>query len=233
MPHPDVHNREPLAYIYLAAFVAAFTAIAYELVLASYATFLLGATIFQYSFILSLMMASMGTGALLTQKIKFPVRETFLAVELLLAVVAAIALPVLYYVFAADWPAQFFMGAFVVAMGLMIGTEIPLLNEITSGQLSRILFFDYLGGFLGGLLFPVFLVQRLGLFRVSAILAVLNALVAVILLLVMRGRIRRYSAWATACVAILIVTVMYCAQADVVRQMMEFKLFAIKPYEQP
>lgn len=223
---------EPIGFIYLAAFVAAFSAVAYELVLASYATFLLGATIFQYSFILSLMMASMGTGALLTHRIKFPVRETFLAVELLLSLIAAAALPILYYVFAADLPAHFFMGSFVVVMGAMIGMEIPLLNQITQSDtngLSRILFFDYLGGFLGGLVFPVFLVQRLGLFRVSALLAVLNAVVAVVLLFPFRKSLERFPLWAGACAVMLVFSIFYFVEADHLRQVMELKLYSIKP----
>ncbi len=219
------------SFVYFAAFIAAFTAVAYELMLASYATFLLGATIFQYSLVISLMMASMGLGSLLTHRNRIPIGDAFIAVELVLAAVAAFALPILYYVFAAGLPARFAMGSFVVVMGTMIGMEIPLLNSLgpTDKWLPRILFFDYLGGFLGGLIFPIVLVPRLGLFRVAAVLSFLNAAVAVALCLPLRARLgRRFAGWAAASLVMLVLATAALFYADTIRQAMESRLFSIK-----
>jgi predicted membrane-bound spermidine synthase len=57
--------------------------------------------------------------------------------------------------------------------------EIPLLSGLTQSQqsLTKILFFDYLGGFLGGILFPIVLFPYFGFFQIAAGLGLLNGLI--------------------------------------------------------
>ena len=57
-------------YLYFCAGLVAFTCVAYELLLGSYATFLMGASIFQYSLVISLMMLNMGIGAFVTKRLE-------------------------------------------------------------------------------------------------------------------------------------------------------------------
>lgn len=214
-----------------AAFVAAFSGVAYELLLASYASFLLGATVFQYSLIVSLMMASMGFGALLTHRNRLPIIPAFLGAELVLVVLASLALPTLYWFFAKGWPPHAPLFLLVIAMGAVIGMEIPLLNQLARSPkaLSRILFYDYLGGFLGGLAFPIWLVPKLGLFRVSAVLALLNAVVAVTLLFQFRDRLKkRFLPWAVASIFCLALAVTALVTAEPLRRSMEKTFFDIR-----
>jgi spermidine synthase len=178
--HPHL-NRAARAVVYAAAALAAFSAVAYELLLASYATFLMGATLFQYSIVISLMMASMGVGALLTHNLsQGQACRVFFWIEIALAVLASIAIPLLYTLFALEWAPQVAVISLVLAMGVALGMEVPLLGVLLPGDkgLTRILFFDYLGGFAGGVLFPIYLLPQLGFFRLAAALAVLNACIA-------------------------------------------------------
>jgi spermidine synthase len=217
-------------FLYLSSFLAAASAIAYELLLASYASFLMGATIFQYSLVLSLMMASMGLGALLTRAFRGKAALAFWSVETALAWIGCLAVPLLYYVFAKQWFTQGTMLFFVVIIGLGIGMEIPLLNELTEDRegLPHILFFDYLGGFAGGILFPLLFLPRLGFFRVAALLSVLNAVLA----LYFAWRFRAKLPWwkflnATAILTVLF-SVVYLFSAESIRRSMERGLFHIQ-----
>lgn len=224
-------SRTSTQMLFGAAFVAAFSGVAYELLLASYASFLLGATVFQYSLIVALMMASMGLGALVTHRNRLPIIPAFLGAELLLVVLASGALPLLYWFFAKGWPPHAPLFVLVLGMGGVIGMEIPLLNQLARSPkaLSRILFYDYLGGFLGGLAFPLWLVPKLGLFRVSALLALLNAVVAIALLYQFRDRLKRgFLPWAIASGLCLALAAGALASAETLRRSMEKTFFDIR-----
>jgi len=227
-PVPD--SSFPAPWAYSSALIAAFSGVAYELLLANYATYLLGATIFQYSLVISLMMASMGVGALLMHRWRYPGLETFLGVEITLAVLAAVALPILYRVFAAGIDPRAVIGIFVVGMGVCIGMEIPLLNQMNQSKvwLPRILFFDYLGGFLGGVLFPLVLAPNLGLFRVAGLMSVCNSLLAVCVAWRFRGVLKGAHFWLAGTVLTLIATGAFLWQAETIRTLMELHLFQVR-----
>ena len=216
---------------YLIALLVAYSCVAYELLLASYASFMMGASIFQYSLVISLMMLSMGLGALTTHRIKSRIFETFLSVEILLALLASIAIPILYFVFCQDFYAKPILLAFVLLLGLGIGMEIPLLNSINSSdfRLSRILFFDYLGGFLGGITFPIFLLPTWGFFRVGALLGVINAFVALIFYTTFSNRFKTQGKyWRYALAFLFILTLLSTVIAEHLRTWMEYKFAKIR-----
>lgn len=168
-----------LYFLYFCAGVVAFSCVAYELLLGSYATFLMGASIFQYSLVISLMMFSMGLGALVTKKFTGNSYLYFLYVELILAWVALLAVPTMYIVFSNNFAPSLVLIFFVLLIGIGIGMEIPLISEIiqSPAKLPTILFYDYLGGFLGGIAFPLLLFPKLGFFPIGSLLALINACV--------------------------------------------------------
>ena len=73
----------------------------------------------------------------------------------------------------------------VIAVGVLVGLEIPLLLRILKDKLefkdlvSQVLTFDYLGALAVSLLFPLILAPRLGLVRTCFLFGILNVLVAV------------------------------------------------------
>src|SRR5436190_428378 len=70
---------------------------------------------------------------------------------------------------------------FSLVIGILIGLEIPILMRILKDELdfkklvARVLALDYVGALVGSLLFPIFLVPKLGLTRTSLIFGMLNA----------------------------------------------------------
>ena len=73
---------------------------------------------------------------------------------------------------------------FVIAIGTLVGLELPLLMRILRAQVdfkdlvSHVLTFDYAGALFASLLFPLVLVPRLGLMRTSLCVGLRNAAVA-------------------------------------------------------
>ncbi len=72
----------------------------------------------------------------------------------------------------------------VAVVGTLVGLEIPLLLRVLKDQyefkdlIARVLTVDYLGALVASLLFPIFLVPRLGIVRTGLLFGLLNALVA-------------------------------------------------------
>src|SRR5215471_4341082 len=64
-----------------------------------------------------------------------------------------------------------------LGVALLGGASAPLLFFGFSDLVSRVLAFDYIGALLASLLFPLFLIPRLGLVRTSLAFGILNALV--------------------------------------------------------
>ena len=72
----------------------------------------------------------------------------------------------------------------MIAIGILVGLEIPLLMRILEGKfkfrdlISHVLTFDYLGALLASLAFPLWLVPKLGLVRAAILFGIINAAVA-------------------------------------------------------
>ena len=72
----------------------------------------------------------------------------------------------------------------VIAIGILVGLEIPLLMRILEGRfrfrdlVSHVLTFDYLGALAASIAFPLWLVPKLGLVRAAILFGMINALVA-------------------------------------------------------
>ncbi len=169
-------------FILAAALVVSFSGVAYELLLATYATYLWGGSIFQYSLVFSSMMLSMGVGSWLSDRGKASPGVRFVVIECFLAALGVVCLPLLYTAYWKGFAPLFFTFGFSLAFGFLVGVEIPLLNRWLGREkkISELLSVDFAGGFLGGILFPLFLVPHLGLFRVAALVALLNAMVALL-----------------------------------------------------
>lgn len=217
-------------YLYLCAGIVAFTCVAYELLLGSYATFLMGASVFQYSLVISLMMLSMGIGAFIAKPLSKNHFETFLAVETILSWSAILAVPLMYLSFSLNLAPSKVLIFFVLILGSGIGMEIPLLSELTQSQqsLTKILFFDYLGGFLGGILFPIMLFPHFGFFQIAAGLGLLNGLIGLSFFWSFREKMtRKRIFWAvlTGLTGLACLTEMIFAEK--IRTVMESYFFAI------
>lgn len=225
-------DRWKYFYLYSCAVLVAFICVAYELLLASYATFLMGASIFQYSLVISLMMFSMGLGALIAKPISKNNFETFLAVELILAWCAIIAVPLMYLSFCLNFAPTKTLIFFVFILGLGIGMEVPLLSEIarTGNSLSYILFSDYLGGFIGGIVFPILLFPHFGFFQVGSFLGLLSGLISVSFVLVFGSQINsRKPVWFFLALMTLTFCLTELFYAEQIRTLMEKHFFGISP----
>lgn len=174
-------NRAPLWLLYLNVLVIATCGLVYELVAGTLASYLLGDSVTQFSFVIGVYLSALGAGAWVSQYIETRLARVFIEIELALALIGGFSTPLLFLAFPSlDWFHVLLFGS-VILIGILVGLELPLLMRILQEHLefseliSRVLAFDYLGALFASLLFPILLVPQLGLTRTALLFGLLNA----------------------------------------------------------
>ncbi|MCL4535801.1 MAG: polyamine aminopropyltransferase [Bacteroidetes bacterium] len=185
-------RTRPLPLLF-SVFVIAACGIVYELMIATVSSYLLGDSIYQFSVTIGLFLTSMGIGSYLSRGLRRDLLLTFIAVELLLGAIGGSSALLLYYVFgAARTVYQPTMYLVIAAIGILMGLEIPILTRLLSGRfvlrvnIANVLSFDYLGGLIGSLAFPLILLPYLGLIRTALVVGMLNVGIAAVVLVAHR-----------------------------------------------
>src|SRR5205085_4130221 len=157
----------------------------------------------------------------------------FVDVELGVAVLGGASAPLLFLSFAHLSFFHVVLYADVCLICVLVGLEIPLLMRILKDHLdfkelvARVLAFDYVGALIATLLFPIFLVPKLGLVRTSLLFGLLNAGVGLWATWLMRpligGSVTRLRA--QACVVLALLAIAF-VKADALTSLAEDGMFA-------
>ncbi|MGW3357946.1 polyamine aminopropyltransferase [Streptomyces bungoensis] len=164
--------------VLVCVFVCAACGLVYELELVAFASYLMGDSVTQASVVLSVMVFAMGIGSLGAKRLRRHAAVGFGAIETALALVGGCSAMSLYAVFAwtggwggvwADGP-RCLLVAFSLAIGLLVGAEVPLLMELiqrirrqdAGGAVADLFAADYVGALVGGLAFPFLLLPFFG-----------------------------------------------------------------------
>ena len=213
---PISTRRSTTALGILAAtmFVTGFTGFVFECILSTVATYVLGNSVEQFSITIGLMLACMGLGSFAQQYVKSarPVLP-FVGVELLLVTLGSFAPVAMYAAFGFfEHHFQLIQYAIAGAIGLLIGSEIPFATRINEdfrgvplpNNLASIFLWDYLGGFIGAIIFAKLLMPRVPLTEMSFLLGA--AMLAIALLnyvyFMDTRRIAHYGVFAVVAVAL-------------------------------
>ncbi len=172
-------KRTPL--LFLNVIIIATCGLIYELLAGTLSSYVLGDSITQFSLIIGIYLFAMGVGSYLSRFIDKNVAEKFIDIELAVAVIGGFSAPLLFLTFAYISYFGIILYTTVFIIGTLVGLEIPLLMRILKDELdfkelvSRVLALDYVGALVASLLFPLFLVPKLGLNRTSLLFGMLNA----------------------------------------------------------
>jgi spermidine synthase len=188
-------NRTPI--LFLNVLVIAACGLVYELLAGTVASYVIGDSVTQFSLIIGIYLSALGVGAWLSRFIDHDLAARFVEVELGVALIGGLSAPLLFFGFARlEW-FQLFLFLVVFVIGVLVGLELPLLMRILREELdfkelvSRILSFDYIGSLVAAVLFPLFLVPRMGLVRTSILFGLLNGGVGLYGTFLMAPLIRR------------------------------------------
>lgn len=206
--------------------IVGFCTIIYELLIGAVSSYFLGDSIKQFSIVIGLSMTSMGIGTLISRFITKHLISIFAGVEILLAIIGGLSVPILYFAYMSETFYYPIMCLTILAIGTLIGLEIPILTRIMETyydlkhNISNVLSLDYLGSFAATLIFPFVMVPFLGLFNTSVATGMLNLIVGVINLywfqnrLLKRQKMKLYISSAVVCIGLI---VMFIQSVNVVK----------------
>jgi spermidine synthase len=151
--------------------------------MAAVASYVLGDSVTQFSLVIGVYLSALGIGAYLSRFIERRLELVFVDVELATALLGGLSAPGLFLAFGFTNAFGLILYSTVLAVGVLVGLELPLLMRILQHRLAfkelvaRALTFDYAGALVGSLAFSLVLVPLLGLVHASLACGLLNAIV--------------------------------------------------------
>src|ERR1044071_7827434 len=167
--------------LFLNVLIIATCGLVYELLAGTLASYVLGDDVMQFSLIIGIYLFALGVGAWVSRFVETVLARRFIEVELGVALLGGASAPLLFLSFARLSYFHIVLYGVVLAVGVLVGLELPLLMRILKDNLdfkdlvSRVLTFDYVGALVASILFPLFFVPKMGLVRTSLMFGLLNA----------------------------------------------------------
>lgn len=176
--------------LYLLTFIVAFCSIVYELILGQALSLFLGNTILRFSVTIGIYMFAMGVGAMIVEgKVIKQKIASFMFVETLLVVIGGFSTIFLFFahsILGAGILFLIFALFLIFVIGVLTGFEIPLLIELSVSEKkgdnedSKILGIDYLGAFVGSLVFALVFYPKFGLLQTTFFVGFLNCISGIV-----------------------------------------------------
>lgn len=205
-----------LYLLYGITFTVACCSLLYEMILAQSLATTTGQTILSYNITIGVYIFSMGLGSFLSEKLlKNKERNvlTFTKLEMTLTLIGFFT-PVLivsvdaffhylnlinilsYHHFVTKILISSFNYFLITVIGVLTGIELPLLAKMADtnddqGENLKILSIDYIGSFVGALIFPFLLIPYLNLFSISSLTSFFNLIAAIITLFLFKNEIAK------------------------------------------
>lgn len=188
--------------------------IIYEVLISSVSSYLVGDSIKQFSITIGLYMSAMGIGSYLSRYLKKNLFDWFVFVEIGVGIVGGFTSLILFISYVHIEAYMLVMYIQIIAIGILVGLEIPLLTRIIEENnpnlritLSTLFSFDYIGGLIGSIAFPLLLLPQLGYFTTSFLTGLLNIIVALIIVSQYRHQIKRFKMFSTIAITSLVVMI--------------------------
>lgn len=202
--------------IYYASGIVSICGIIFEVLFGALGSYILGDGVKQYTLTISLFLTGMGVGAYISEKVTKHLIASFIWIEYGIGIVGGFSAMLLFGVTAylPDGTDALFLYGVTLLVGTLTGVELPILirkaNEIgvsLQKSAAKVLFSDYAGGLIGGLLFLFLLRPYFGLVKTSFIVAMINVAVALWVVFQFRHELKRFGLHAAAGMLFLLVLI--------------------------
>jgi len=211
-----IPDQKQIAVLFISILIVALCGIAYELIIGTVSSYLLGNSVYQFSLTIGLFMFAMGIGSFISRLVVKNLITSFVIVELLISVAGGISSLLLFIVF--PYVTALYLAvmySLIIIIGILVGLEIPILTRILSRKenlkdsIANVLTLDYVGALAGSILFPLFLLPHLGLIRSSFAIGLINSATALVNIIYFRKHFKRpFLAGGICCFAIMMLIVM-------------------------
>lgn len=220
-----------LVVLLLSILLVALCGIVYELIIGTVSSYLLGNSVYQFSITIGLFMFAMGVGAYVSKLFTRDLLAAFVGIEIAISLVGGISSLALFLVFPYFYFYKPVMFTLIIAIGVLVGLEIPILTRIISRtqslrlSIAHVLSLDYVGALIGSVAFPLLFLPHLGLFRSSFVIGLINILVALVNVHAFRNNLKRPVLAGLVSATIAVVLVVFTVMASYVTGYAESRLF--------
>jgi spermidine synthase len=218
--------------LFLSILLVAACGLVYELIAGTVASYLVGDSVFQFSTVIGTYLFAMGIGSFLSRYLHRQLATQFVRIELLIAIVGGFSSSALFLAFAFTQGFELLLYLIVLAVGTLVGLEIPLLMRLVKNRfrfqdaVSHVLTFDYLGALFASVLFPLVLVPKLGLIRSALFFGVVNAAVALWSTRLFADQVARPRRLQAACLATIAVLAVALVEGSRINAFAEDNIYA-------
>ncbi len=204
----------------------------YELIISAVSSYLLGNSTLQYSVTIGLYMASLGLGSYISKYFSKNLFNIFVSIELGIGVIGGISSLVLFLanIYISNY--ELIMYLEIIIIGTLAGAEIPVMTRIIEQDennlkvtLSSIFSFDYIGGLIGSIAFPIILLPKLGYFSTSFLCGLLNIIAALLIMWKFGDRVEYIKIYRSTAVFLAFVMMLGMIMADNISEFVEGGLY--------
>ncbi len=183
----------------------------YELIISAVSSYLLGNSTLQYSVTIGLYMAALGFGSYISKYFNKNLFNIFVSIELCIGVVGGISSLILFLanIYITNYAAVMYLE--IILIGTLAGAEIPIMTRIIEADennlsvtLSSIFSFDYIGGLVGSIAFPLLLLPKLGYFATSFLCGLANIIAALLIMWRFGDRVKKIRVFRLAAVVLAV-----------------------------
>jgi spermidine synthase len=203
----------------------------YELVAGTLASYLMGDSVRQFSFIIGIYLFAMGIGAYLSKYIVKDLFDKFISIEYLVGIIGGISSIALLALFQYSTGFQWILYTIVSITGILVGVEIPLLMRLLKDSIqfeqlvSRVFTFDYIGALLASIVFPLLFIPHLGLTKTSLFFGMVNICTGIITAILFKSHLKRYKALLLSGTFCLMILIALFVQSERITSFMEGQSF--------
>ncbi len=209
-------SKQQASILLFSILIVALCGIAYQLIISTVSSYLLGNSVYQFSLTIGLFMFAMGVGSYLSKLLDDNQIQNFINVEIAISLFGGIsslllllAFPYVHSLYSTV------MFCLIFILGALVGMEIPLLMGILSHKqsmkdsIANVMSLDYVGGLIGAVAFPLFLLPQLGLLKSSFAIGLINIITALINIYFFWNYLSRPKLMTTVAVAVLIMLTVF------------------------
>lgn len=225
-------NARQTSVLLLSILIVALCGIAYQLIISTVSSYLLGNSVYQFSLTIGFFMFAMGVGSYLSKMLSDDLLLNFISVEIAISLVGGVCslLLLLTFPFArALYETTMFSLIFII--GALVGMEIPIITGILTHKqgirdsIANVMSLDYVGALIGAVAFPLFLLPHLGLIRSSFAIGLISIFTALINIWFFRHQLKSPRLMTAISVAILILLVAFTAYGSQLSRFAEKHLY--------
>ena len=206
--------------------------IIYELIISSISSYLKGDSITQFSITIGLYMSAMGIGSYISKYVRANLFDKFIFVEITLGILGGFSSFILFFAYIYTQIYELIMYSVIILIGILVGIEIPLLTRIIEENnsnirvnLANIFTFDYIGGLIGSLSFPLLLFPKLGFVTTSFLVGSINILGAILIIFKYKKYIKSYNIIKYLCIFTFSLTVIFMLSGKIITKNIESGLY--------